>query len=185
MKCLAKSPEQRWASVAELGAALRSVGGIESIDDFAPSSSPRGAIRDTIPSARLRTRRRGLFVGLAGGVALGIAIVLAIVQRGTGVPDPATTPAPVVGSPAAPVAAPSPAPERTAVVHVVTDPPGAKVKEEGETLCEATPCDVLYRGASADPSAEHLLALLLPGYKLERAIATTAAPVVVKLTQSR
>jgi eukaryotic-like serine/threonine-protein kinase len=182
MKCLAKDPEQRWASVAELGAALRSVEGIESFDDFAPSSPRRGAIRDTIPSARLRTRRRSLFVGLAGGAALGVALLFVIVQRRTSAPDPVTTHASVTVSP---VAAPVMAPERTAVVHVVTDPPGAKVKEEGETLCETTPCDVLYRGAAADPSTEHLLALLLPGYKLERAIATAASPVVVKLTRSR
>jgi len=180
MKCLAKNPEQRWASAAELGTALRSVEGIESFDDFAPASSRR-AVRDTIPSARLRTRKPGLFVGLAGGVALGVALLFVIVQRVTSAPAPMATPASVALSP---VATPGMAPERTAVVHVVTDPPGAKVKEEGETVCEATPCDVLYRGAAANPSAEHMLALLLPGYKLERAIATAASPVVVKLTKS-
>ena len=119
-------------------------------------------------------------MGLAGGVALGVALLFVMVQRKTSAPDPVPTPAPAVVSPVA-----VPAPERTAVVHVVTDPPGAKVKEEGETLCEATPCDVLYRGAAADPSAEHMLALLLPGYRLERALTTAASPVVVKLSKSR
>ncbi len=86
-----------------------------------------------------------------------------------------------------PSPAPAPAaPKATATLHVDTEPSGAKVNEEGETMCASTPCDIVYLGAAADPSAEHLLAFLLPGYKLERKVVTaTGAPVSVKLTKAR
>jgi serine/threonine-protein kinase len=185
MKCLAKNPDQRWASLAELGAALRASAGVDSFDDFAPASSRRVG-RDTVPSTRMRRRDRGLVAGVALGVVCSAALGFFLVQREPRAIAPAATalPAERPAAPAPPAAAAA-APERSAVVHVVTDPPGARVKEEGETLCEATPCDVVYRGRAAEPATEHLLALHLPGYKLEQTVATTAAPVSVKLTKSK
>jgi serine/threonine-protein kinase len=84
----------------------------------------------------------------------------------------------------APPSPPPPAP--TATLHVESDPAGAKVKEEGDTMCEQTPCDIVYRGAVADPGYEHLLVFLKSGYRLERKIVKgTATPVSVKLTKAR
>ena len=52
-------------------------------------------------------------------------------------------------------------------------------------MCAATPCDVVYTGAAADPATEHLLAFLLPGYRLERKVAhVTNSPLTVKLTKA-
>jgi eukaryotic-like serine/threonine-protein kinase len=180
MKCLAKDPELRWASMTELGAGLRSAVGGDVLDDAAPESSRRSATHDTTPSTRLRKRTRGVVASVAVAAACGGALLLVGVRQG-GAVHPA---APAVAT-VATVDTPLPALVRTAVVHVTTDPPGAKVKEEGETLCETTPCDVVYRGAAADPTTEHLLAVLLPGYKLETAIARPPSPVAVKLTRSR
>ena len=74
----------------------------------------------------------------------------------------------------------------TATIHVESEPPGAKVKEEGDTMCASTPCDIVYSGPAADPSVEHMLAFLLPGYRLERKVTTvTASAVTVALTKAR
>ena len=52
-------------------------------------------------------------------------------------------------------------------VRVNTDPDGASVKEDGVELCSSTPCDILYKGADADPARDHKLTLTRPGYKVE------------------
>jgi hypothetical protein len=71
-------------------------------------------------------------------------------------------------------------------VHVETDPPGARVKEEGDLLCNATPCDVSYTGDAAAPGAEHLLVFLKSGYKMEHKIVRPGAPRLrVKLTPAK
>jgi hypothetical protein len=68
---------------------------------------------------------------------------------------------------------------------VETDPPGAKVNEEGEMMCPSTPCDIVYVGHAADPSVDHMLAFLLPGYRLERRVTPpTGSHIVVKLTKA-
>jgi hypothetical protein len=60
-----------------------------------------------------------------------------------------------------------------------------KVKEEGNTMCEATPCDIVYTGDQADPTYEHLLTFLKADYKLERKIAkVSASPLSVKMTRA-
>jgi hypothetical protein len=87
---------------------------------------------------------------------------------------------------ASPALGPARPPSPTGTLHVATDPPGAKVKEEGDTLCEATPCDIVYVGALADPAYEHLLTFLLADYKLERKIVRLgASPFSIKLTKAR
>jgi hypothetical protein len=87
--------------------------------------------------------------------------------------------------PPAPTQPPPPVPKPSATLHVETDPPGAKVKEEGETMCEATPCDIVYVGEAQDSGLEHLLVLMKPDFKLERKLASVAAsPLTVKLTKA-
>jgi hypothetical protein len=61
-----------------------------------------------------------------------------------------------------------------------------KVKEEGETMCDTTPCDIVYTGEQADPTYEHLLTLLKADYKLERKIVKiSASPLSIKMTKAR
>jgi hypothetical protein len=53
-------------------------------------------------------------------------------------------------------------------------------------MCEATPCDIVYRGALADPAYEHLLMFFKAGFRLERKIVkASASPVSVKLVKAR
>jgi hypothetical protein len=74
----------------------------------------------------------------------------------------------------------------TATIHVETVPPGARVKEEGETLCESTPCDIVYTGDAAGAAVEHLLVFMKAEYKLERKLVTTSGPPVeVKLIKAK
>ncbi len=55
-----------------------------------------------------------------------------------------------------------------------------------ETLCEATPCDIVYTGDGAEAGVEHLLVLMKADYKLERKLVTVSGPPVrVKLTRAK
>jgi hypothetical protein len=128
------------------------------------------------------------------GRTLGVAALFAVVAALIGValldrPQPAATP-PAASPPATAAAPPLPSasaqpPKITATLHVETDPPGAKVNEEGEMMCPSTPCDIVYVGHAADPSVDHMLAFLLPGYRLERRVTPpTGSHIVVKLTKA-
>jgi hypothetical protein len=53
-------------------------------------------------------------------------------------------------------------------------------------MCEATPCDIEYRGSRADPAYGHLLMFLKAGLRLERMIVkASASPASIKLVQAR
>jgi serine/threonine-protein kinase len=181
MRCLAKSPDDRWASMEELVAALA----------HGAPSSPRAVAAATVPKVQERRAPAPRKSG-ARGVTLAVFLTAAAGLAGLALHGRSSRPVAPEASGALPSAAPAPppppapvAPLAKATLHVETEPPGARVTEEGETLCAATPCDVLYTGGAADPSAEHLVALLLPGYKVERKIVKgTASPLHVKLTKS-
>ena len=52
-------------------------------------------------------------------------------------------------------------------VRVNTDPDSASVKEDGYEVCSATPCELTYKGADADPTKDHKLLISKTGYKVE------------------
>jgi len=83
----------------------------------------------------------------------------------------------------APTVTTPPAPASLVKVRVNTDPDGASVKEDGVELCSSTPCDILYKGADADPTREHKLTFTRNGYRLEiKSVKVGDSPVTVKLT---
>jgi serine/threonine protein kinase len=196
MRCLEKTPEGRWSSMEELVAALQlratpATSAPEprateprppappASDTGRASISPSERVRRT--SSRRARKNSGRPLAFAAFVAL-VSVLMGVVLLDR--PHAEATPA-AASAAATPAPAPAP-PKATATVHIETDPPGAKVNEEGETMCEATPCDVVYTGPGADPATEHLLAFLLPGYKLERKVAHVAGtPVTVTLTKAR
>jgi serine/threonine-protein kinase len=191
LKCLSKNPDQRFRSMDDLLAALRPLADGKSADE--PVGSP-GAATPTgpslSPSRASRRAGRGTLSPLT--LAAGFFVVVAGVMGASELHRRASLTAPTT-SPAPPTAVDLPqptgafaAPVVSATMHLETVPPGAKVKEEGETLCEATPCDVAYKGEAAGPSVEHLLVFMKAGYKLERKIATVdASPLRVKLTRAQ
>jgi serine/threonine-protein kinase len=192
MKCLAKNPADRYASMEEL------INGLKLRPDAFATASDSGALAaprlaPPILSVQPGKPRRGAVPWLlAGAAAVAIVIGVALMSRGSDAPTatvappvvPTVSAAPLPVTPPQPV--PPPAPVATASLHVDTDPPGAKVKEEGEVMCEATPCDIVYTGAQADPTFEHLLTFLKADYKLERKIVKlSASPYSLKMTRAR
>jgi serine/threonine-protein kinase len=188
MRCLAKSPDDRWATMEDLVMALQprsapAAGSDPVMARAAKSSvSVRSRGRPTPPPSRGIGRTlvvAALFAVLAGLVG----VVLLHRPRPTPIP-PAVSPPATAAAPPLPSAS-APPPKVTATLHVESEPPGAKVNEEGEMMCPATPCDIVYVGHAADPSVEHMLAFLLPGYRLERKVTTASgSPLVVKLTKA-
>jgi tRNA A-37 threonylcarbamoyl transferase component Bud32 len=186
MRCLAKNPDGRWASMEELAQALQG----RSAPLFMGTDSGQGPVPSFV-APRIPTSHGAMAPPEAGpkpwirpaavAAVLGAALALAVVRI---VQNPAAAAASTVAAP--PAATQYRPPQVSATLHVESDPPGAKVNEEGETMCPSTPCDIVYVGDGASPNAEHLLAFLLPGYKLERKVGKIAGPPVsAKLTKAR
>jgi hypothetical protein len=131
-----------------------------------------------------------MIAGVCAAVVFGV-MGASELRRRLSATDASPPLAPAAAAATASIEAPRPAPPNpalalTATLHIDSVPPGAKVKEEGETLCDATPCDVVFKGAAADPKTEHLLVFLKADYKLEHKVATVAIPSIsVKLTHAK
>jgi serine/threonine protein kinase len=147
-----------------------------------------------VSSAPPHSGSKGVLVtAVLGVLALAGVIGYAAFRPGaTAAAGPTSAQAPTVAAappPSAPAvsAAAEPAPPPVAIVKVRinTDPDGATVKEDGVELCGSTPCDILYKGADADPAHEHRLALSRQGYKNEtRTMHVGDTPLAVKLTRA-
>jgi len=73
-----------------------------------------------------------------------------------------------------------------AKVRVNSEPEGTSITEDGVELCSSTPCDLLYKGADADPATQHSLTFARAGYRSETRIVRVAdSPVSVKLIATR
>jgi serine/threonine-protein kinase len=185
MRCLAKNPDDRFASMEEVVASLRPILSLlPAASDSSRAAAPVVATRSIASEpAVLATRRAWLVVAAAAGAIASIGLVVALAAPHQPVGAPAASQVTIVPRPAPPVPTTAAA---IAVLHVESDPPGARVKEEGDTVCESTPCDIVYRGGLADPAYEHLLTFLKADYKLERKIVKlSASPLSVKLSRAR
>jgi serine/threonine-protein kinase len=239
-RCVAKSPDERFRSMDEVLAALKSVGSgpapsvgseaaaerrdasvaasgrrpvtaasedIGSDPTFVsasgsdnstpvrpPSESPGDpmAVPPARPAAELpkpnRAKRMALVFGMAGVAIAGLIFVVpSALRRETSSPmrvavSESAPPETVHAAPRAsvetrpPIAAPSP----PIKLSVATDPPGARVREDGVDVCGGTPCEIAYEGV--DLAKEHKLTLLRPGYRAEtRTVKASDGHVSVKL----
>ena len=192
LKCLAKNPDERYGSMEELIGALKlRPGGQTTASDSGGHSAPAPRLMPPVIGVDSTPPRRKatpwiLALGLAAALGLGVTFLSR--QEPAPPPGPAgavsAMPPPAATTPAPP---PPPAvPKATSTLHVDTDPPGARVKEEGDVVCEATPCDIVYTGDQADPTLEHLLTFLKPDYRLERKLVkVSASPFSLKMTRVR
>ncbi|HZU85423.1 MAG TPA: serine/threonine-protein kinase, partial [Polyangiaceae bacterium] len=175
-----------------------------------PSDSPVGG-SPLVLHAPARAGSKGMLVA-AVGAALALAgviglfairppepaVVVARQQPSPGVGASAVSPgagagaaagagagagAVTVGLARAPSAQPAEPAPLLVTVHVMSDPDGAAVKEDGVEVCGATPCDVTYRGSDADPAREHRLTISHTGFRTEtRTIKASDAALTVKLS---
>jgi serine/threonine-protein kinase len=187
MKCLSKSPDDRYGSMADLVRALNLGPDIDRGRVSTPRLVPPIVSVQTFAmpgDAATPPRRRGV-----PATAIAVVVLLGLAALGAG--GLLARRLPTVGAASSPPLPPprpvsSEAPVVRATVHVETVPDGAKVKEEGDLLCAATPCDVAYVGEAASPTAEHLLVFMKPDYKLERRVVRAdGSPVRVSLTKAR
>ncbi len=73
-----------------------------------------------------------------------------------------------------------------AKIRVNTEPDGVGVREDGVEICSSTPCDIIYKGADADPGAQHQLTFSRSGYRsTSRAVRVSDSPVSVTLIAAR
>lgn len=72
-----------------------------------------------------------------------------------------------------------------AKLRVNSEPDSAHVSEDGVELCSGTPCDILYKGADAEPTREHTLTFARRGYRSEtRTLRVAESPLSVRLNRS-
>lgn len=180
-KCLSKNPDERYRSMEDVVLALKGQDA-----PLAPAQLIAPVISRQTFAVQSKSRRSGARRGkiaVLGLLLMGAGAAGALIARRS--PDGSSAgaaPSAALQNAATPRTA---APALAATLHVDTTPEGAKVKEEGDTLCEATPCDIAYSGEGASPSFEHLLVFMKADYKVERKLVTVAvSPVQVKLTKA-
>ena len=206
-KCLEKDPNKRYASMDELLVALKLQGqGAMSSNSgnytAVSGSGSHGAVLTTsgshpivssmpAPQQRSGSRTVAILIGLVALAIGGGVFVMTRTPEPTGGPGAgvsATSSATVSAAPTVPAttSAALPPPVPTVVLHVETDPSGARIKEDGLEICAATPCDIVYKGDANDGGTEHLLEFTKSEYKVERKLVkATRYPYFLKMTRQR
>ncbi len=145
---------------------------------------------DAVDDRNSRRRRTWIAAAVAAAAVLGglmgIAAFRATVAGGT-IAESAP-PAP------APLPEPTPAPEtttgaadkiKTMSIQVTTVPPGASVREDADELCPSTPCEITFRGDTADPAKEHKVVVSKAGFRSESRVVKAGGPALeVKLAHA-
>jgi len=99
--------------------------------------------------------------------------------------SPATAPANIPAVATSPATDPRTAAPSLRKLRLNTEPDSARVFEEGVELC-TTPCDVIYKGADAEPTRDHTLTFTRSGYRPEtRTLRVADGPLTVKLSAAR
>jgi len=151
-----------------------------SADSTAPPTPPLA-----VPPPRThRAKRLAAMLGMGGVAMAGLFVLVNAAFRReapTAKPIAASEPPAAAMEYATPRASAETAPPKVgplqqlpppATLSVVTDPPGARVKEDGVDVCDSTPCEIAYEGL--DVAKEHKLMLLRSGYRAETRTAKAA-----------
>jgi eukaryotic-like serine/threonine-protein kinase len=158
------------------------------LGNSAPFSSPgetgSGLYGEPAPRRSRLLIGAGVLVAAVLGGLLGMAAFRVTSSSPSSVEPPgasaalpnAVAAAAAASSPPVPASA-APAPGlASATLHVVSDPPGASVREDATELCAATPCDVTFKGDAADPAKTHKLLLSHPGFRAETRLVKAGDP---------
>jgi serine/threonine-protein kinase len=180
LRCLAKVPGARYASMIELREAFR-----EAAAGLAPAVTPRPASRPALPAPPRRREKRRLLSGLPLvlgliGLVAGVASVIVTLARRPPAEQPLAA-RPLALPPPAPDASPPVVETLVTSVAVLSEPPGAQIVDEatGSTL-GVTPARLdLERGR------ELPVLLRLPGYEERRQVVRAGADVTVELEKSK
>lgn len=193
MKCLEKEPPKRFANMDELLAAFKAMEGVQYVNT-APvqivqpptASGGMSAMAPMLPAPEPEKPKTALYAVIA--VVFLLAIVGIVVKMQSGPPPaPTVTTAPKPPPPPPSTSTPPPPPKPKATLHVVTDPPGARVLEESLERCKETPCDIVYEGAEASAMFEHMLEFRKSDYKVLKksfSFAGDAGTVTVKMAKA-
>ncbi len=165
-----------------------------------PSGTPAPSARPATTSVPdFRGGRRKVYAAAGVGAVVLVGAAFAAVSASSSSSRDVTKVAPSANAPpvasSAPVAAgsvvppalppppPTPVITTTLSVRFVSDPPGASVKENGEELCAATPCEHPF---AADMSVEHKVVFARSGYLPEtRVVRGADAQIAVTLSPVR
>jgi serine/threonine protein kinase len=187
LKCLEKNPDNRFTSMEELLVALKLQAPFNILSSGSGAHLAASVSSLSPPAIPPPKRSRAWVAALAVAVVIG-GVIVGLQRNGDSGSGPTqggpamTSSAPAVTATAS--VAPPPKPAVTLTLHIETNPPGAKVKEDDLVICAATPCEVVYKGENADASIEHLLVFQKSGYRVERKIARADKdPLVVKLSR--
>jgi eukaryotic-like serine/threonine-protein kinase len=182
-----------YAGISSSGAPV-AVGGTSGVGPILPaiprvesatsSHTPAGLIRPDEP----RSSRGWVFVGVVIAALIGGGLGMLLFKWTTPTPPPrAAVPVPTNDPSVVPSASSTPkigVDAKLARVLVTSDPPGAKVSEEGKDACAPTPCDVVFEGEAADSSRVHKILVAKNGFRPEtRSVRSTDAPLHVKLAK--
>jgi serine/threonine-protein kinase len=183
LRCLEKRPDDRVQSADDLLSAWKAVWGEGTEGDLAILADTASRMRARRMPDKSSSRRTGLLVG--GALALaGLAWLAGIKMRDgdvnaepAGEPAVATTPtAEIVEAPPAP----TPAPAEAILRHLASDPPGAEVYEDEESI-GTTPLTL-----EVPPEGTRTVALRLRGYTAATATLSVDGPsqIVVSLERA-
>ena len=206
-KCLEKDPNRRYASMDELLVALKLQGqgamssnsgsytavsgGSGSHAAAVLTSSGSHVVVPSVPPQKNGSKTVAILIGVVALAIGGGVFVMTRPSEPTGGTTTVTSSTSSATSVVEPTATPSvsvlpPPPVPTIVLHVETDPSGARVKEDGLEICASTPCDIVYKGDVTDGGTEHLLEFTKAEYKVERKLVkATRYPYFLKMTRAR
>jgi eukaryotic-like serine/threonine-protein kinase len=194
-RCMAKDPEQRFANIEDVLTALKGYR-VSGAPTNTGSRPVMVASSMTAPSLGGEGTSRPRAALLVASLLVSLSVVAALVvirTRAAPAPAVAATPPrselvvePLAASPSPIEKSASQPPFASVKLEVATEPPGARVHEDGLEVCATTPCEITYSGDPSEAQVEHLLVITKSDYKVERKLVKSSAhALALKLSRAK